>query len=422
MNNKKDDEFAVTVRTDKPTEDKTDEQVFDEVVEANDEPTPAPEAVSTQATPEPVAVEREVTAHPTVAVTAPASHVVADDPKPARSNSPGMLVLQWVTYAFWGWFALAMLWLIVLTFSYFIAGNDSQSWGDALAYPLASVIVMLIFAVVADLFYAKHEPEQKSGGSSVIMLIHAVLFVLLTVGSLVVAVFSLINMSINSGPTSGADGPTVALLSSLSMLLLYSLASARVLFGGRKTILRTVLLGVSTAMAIGFTLACIIGPATRANVTKDDRLIESGLSYLAQDIQSYTRENDKLPATLSDVKSTSNYTKDKVQALISKKLVEYKPNSKPATTDGGGVYYSDDRTTTGTSTKLPSGQTFYFQLCVDYKAEKNPDYYYYKTNSIDGSEGDYSSYIDVSSHKKGNVCYDVSATGKYPDYGGVKPL
>lgn len=219
---------------------------------------------------------------------------------------------------FLGWFALAMLWLIVLTFSYFIAGNDSQSWGDALAYPLASVIVMLIFAVVADLFYAKHEPEQKSGGSSVIMLIHAVLFVLLTVGSLVVAVFSLINMSINSGPTSGADGPTVALLSSLSMLLLYSLASARVLFGGRKTILRTVLLGVSTAMAIGFTLACIIGPATRANVTKDDRLIESGLSYLAQDIQSYTRENDKLPATLSDVKSTSNYTKDKVQALISK--------------------------------------------------------------------------------------------------------
>lgn len=421
MNNKKDDEFAVTVRTDKPTEDKTDEQVFDEVVEANDEPTPAPEAVSTQATPEPVAVEREVTTQPTVAVTAPASHVVADDPKPARSNSPGILVLQWVTYAFWGWFIVAMLWLSALTFNFFIAGNETQTWGETLAYPLASVIVMLLFALVSDVFYARHEPEHKSGGSSVIMLIHAVIFVLSTVAAFIVTVFSLINMTINSDPVNGSDGPKVALLTALTMAVLYGLASARVLFGGRKKQLKLVFWGVSVLAALGFIVASIAGPAASANATKDDRLIESGLSYLAQDIQSYTRENDKLPATLSDVKSTSNYTKDKVQALISKKLVEYKPNSKPATTDGGGVYYSDDRTTTGTSTKLPSGQTFYFQLCVDYKAEKNPDYYY-KTNSIDGSEGDYSSYIDVSSHKKGNVCYDVSATGKYPDYGGVKPL
>jgi hypothetical protein len=416
MNNKKDDEFAVTVRTDKPIEDKTDEQVFDEVVEANDEPTPVPEAVSTSATPEPVAVEQEATAQPTVPVATPTSPMVAD-PKPARSSSPGILVLQWVTYAFWGWFIVAMLWLSALTFNFFIAGNETQTWGETLAYPLASVIVMLLFALVSDVFYARHEPEHKSGGSSVIMLIHAVIFVLSTVAAFIVTVFSLINMTINSDPVNGSDGPKVALLTALTMAILYGLASARVLFGGRRKQLRFVFWGVSVLAALGFIVASIAGPAASANATKDDRLIESGLSYLARDIQSYTRENDKLPATLSDVKSTSNYSKDKVQALISKKLVEYKPNSKPATTDGGGIYHSDDRATTDMITKLPSGKTlyktFYFQLCVDYKAEKNPDYYY-KTNSVDGLEGDYSSYIDVSSHKKGNVCYDVLAAGTYP--------
>ena len=82
------------------------------------------------------------------------------------------------------------------------------------------------------------------------------------------------------------------------MLSLYGLASARVLFGGRKKILRTVFWAVSVAMALIFTIAGVAGPAARANATKDDRLIESALPDLAMDIQNYARENDKLPCLL----------------------------------------------------------------------------------------------------------------------------
>ena len=198
---KSDDEFTVNVRTDAPAEQKSDEELFDQVVEANDEQQP-------NAQPD---VPAAPASRPVAATTT--TDTAADTSQKPKGNAAGILVLQWVTYAFWGWFALAILWLSALTFGYFITGNDSQSWGAALAYPLASVVVMLIIAQVADLFYVKHEPERKTGGSSVIMLIHAVLFVLLTVASLIVAVFSLINMSINSDPVSGINGPVITLLS-----------------------------------------------------------------------------------------------------------------------------------------------------------------------------------------------------------------
>ena len=417
---KSDDEFTVNVRTDAPAEQKSDEELFDQAVGANDE---QPGAQLSHQVTEATSAQPDVPVAPASQPEAAATAAGADASQKPKGNTAGILVLQWVTYAFWGWFALAILWLSALTFGYFVTGNDSQSWGDALAYPLASVVVMLIIAQVADLFYVKHEPERKTGGSSVIMLIHAVLFVLLTVASLIVAVFSLINMSINSDPVSGTNGPAITLFTALIMLSLYGLASARVLFGGRKKILRTVFWAVSVAMALIFTIASVAGPAARANATKDDRLIESALPELATDIQNYTRENDKLPASLSDVKSTSSYSKEKVQLLISKKLVEYKPNSQDATTNDGGTSYPSSTSMSGSTTikyaEWDTYKTFYYQLCVDYKAEKSPDYYYKST----ASSGDrYSNYADTSSHKAGKVCYRLEASGKYSDYDGVKPL
>lgn len=57
---------------------------------------------------------------------------------------------------------------------YFVADHQSIVWADKLAYPLASVIVMLGISLVADWFYTKHEPLRKTGASNVIMLLHMV--------------------------------------------------------------------------------------------------------------------------------------------------------------------------------------------------------------------------------------------------------
>ncbi|MEO5949205.1 MAG: hypothetical protein ABIP74_02280, partial [Candidatus Saccharimonas sp.] len=148
----------------------------------------------TASTPEPAAVQ-PVAVAPTVPATTPVA--------PARSTG-GTMVLQWLSYAFWGWFGISMSWLSVVTLGYFITGNTSNVT-SALAYPLASVIVMFLLAVAADFVYARREPAHKAGGANAIMLVHVVLFVLIAVGAAVTALFALISMMLSTDPSRGVD-------------------------------------------------------------------------------------------------------------------------------------------------------------------------------------------------------------------------
>ena len=360
-----------------------------------------------------------------------------EPPQKPQNNSGGVLVLQWLTYAFWFWFAVSTSWLAGVVINFFVAGSTSYSeWGDQLAYPLASVIITLLIALVADFFYAKHEPEKKIGGANVIMLLHVVPFVLVAIGALVTIVFALINMLLNSDPITDTDGPLQIMLVALVVVVLLGLAAVRAFFGSKPRI-RLIAKLAFVAVAAGFIVAGIAGPAVEAVRTKDDRLIEQALQSLPSDIRNYVSENNKLPASLSDVTyGEKSYSASAVQKLIDSKLVTYKANTLPSSNSSYDP--SDIRTqlcvdspTAGvcspdSSTDSSSTKRFYYQLCTSYKTERKDRYNYSERNVY--TKGDsvgtaldyrYNYVSSISAHPAGDVCYNLYADS---GYGSIKPM
>lgn len=385
-----------------------------------------------------------VSTSPTAESVAPTKEeVIATPPIPpqaaqkGQSSSGGVLVLQWLTYAFWFWFAVSTSWLAGVVINFFVAGSTSYSeWGSQLAYPLASVIITLLIALVADFFYAKHEPEKKTGGANVIMLLHVVPFVLVAIGALVTIVFALINMLLNSDPITDTDGPLQIMLVALVVVVLLGLAAVRAFFGSKPRI-RLIAKLAFVAVAAGFIVAGIAGPAVEAVRTKDDRLIEQALPSLSGDIRNYVSENNKLPASLSDVTyGESSYSASAVQKLIDSKLVTYKANTLPSSNSSYDP--SDIRTqlcvdspTAGvcspdSSPDSSSTKRFYYQLCTSYKTERKDRYNYSERNVY--TKGDsvgtaldyrYNYVSSISAHPAGDVCYNLYADS---GYGSIKPM
>ena len=416
---------------DVPAQDEMSEE-FDEIVAANDDSTDdaadASEGVQIEVKrdrddftfqppsedipliePEPIVAQVEPMAPVVVAapVSAPAPVPVPQTPQ----GSGASMVLQWLSYAFWGWFGVAMGWLAGVTVAYFVTGNSS-SVTSALAYPLASVIVMLIVALVADLLYARREPEQKAGGQNVIMLVHVVLFVLITVGAAVTALFSLISMLLNTDPTAGTDGLAITCWTSVVTVFVFGSIALRAFIGGKKRFVRKAHWITMTVLALTFIVLSIVGPAMGAQATKDDRLAEEGLPTLIQGVKEYVNQNGKLPATLSDAVEDSSFTARNAaaSALVSRNLVRYTPNIMAATK-------SSDKLENAAYNDYTYGTTHYYQLCVDYKQVKKANGTYYDTSITTGEK--YPSYLTIDAHAKGEVCYKLSATD---GYGIVYPM
>lgn len=344
-------------------------------------------------------------------------------------QSGGILVLQWLTYAFWFWLSVSISWLAGVVINYYIANKGSSEivWSTLLAYPLASVIITFLIAFVADKFYSKHEPAKKVGGANVIMLLHVVPFVLLAIGALITLVFALITMFLNSDPVNSTDGPLQVLLVALIVAILFTIAAARVFYGARRVV-RLASWGILAILSIGFIITGFTGPAADSFRTKDDRLIEQSLSDLAEDIRQYTLKKNELPEKLSDVTHADSSSANAVQTLIDKNLVTYKANTLPV--KHTGFEYpgssSDDlsiSSSVGTTFYTTGADRFYYQLCVVYKNEKKDSYNYTasdKANYTIGtgatSEDDYTSpYVTagIAAHPAGNVCYNLYAEGKY---------
>lgn len=352
-----------------------------------------------------------------------------------QSSSGGVLVLQWLTYAFWFWFAVSTSWLAGVVINFFVAGNTgSYEWGSVLAYPLASVVIMLGIASVTDFFYAKHEPAKKLGGANVIMLLHVVPFVLIAIGALVTIVFALLNMLLNSDPIASTDGPLQVMLVALVVAVLLGLAATRAFFGSKPSV-RLLARAAFIVVAVGFIVAGVAGPALEAVRTKDDRLIEQALPSLSSDIRDYVNEHNKLPAALSDVTyDESSYSAGAVQKLIDSKLVTYKANTLPSSNSSYSP--SDIRTqlcvdspTAGVCSPVSTNsdtKRFYYQLCTTYKAEKKDRYNYSERNAY--TKGDsvgtaldyrYNYVSSIAAHPAGDVCYNLYADS---GYGSIKPM
>ncbi len=317
------------------------------------------------------------------------SAVVATQAAPtnANLNTPNVIVMQWLTYAFWGWTALVLSILTATVLANFISGAET---GGFTPYAAAAVLVLLPISFVCDLFYSKHEPEKKTGAAMIVMVIHAVLFALFAVGSLIGIVFSIVQLLTSRSDSSGT---LTALYTSIIIAIIYALILIRTINPPKfkwipKSYRITMVIIVGTISLLGF-----IGPVAHARQTRTDRLIESEIGSVSSSIDNYANTNKHLPDDLTTITLNGD-----AKLLVTDNLVEYTPNSlSPSTTSNQyGVNYQTISTTT----------TYYYTLCTTYKKAKENKYNTYNSSTLDG----YTTYVSAYSHPAGHVCYKLKTT------------
>ena len=339
------------------------------------------------------------TAHSTEKVVVPNEQPTAH----AVANTPGTLILQWLTYAFWGWTLISLYWLTSLGVQYFVKQSNGTGYtpshtNDLLAYVLAAVIVLFVISLICDIVYSKLEPAPKTGAAMVIMVIHAVIFALCGIGSLIVAVFAVVNMTIS---TSSTDTAMTTLVTASTMTLLYGATLVRALRPQKiKQVVPIfwVVMLISTLVIAGLG---IFGPAAYAQRTKNDRAVEVGLPQIARAINDYADDNGRLPASLNDAKLSQSYYlsgDDNEVALIKKnELVTYKPMEEIKRT-------IDSKNTTPSSIRIREDRkVFHYKLCTEYDMKKSG----YNYDSYSRSSQKYDTTPSTTRHSAGKVCYDL---------------
>src|SRR5688500_1343962 len=113
--------------------------------------------------------------------------------------------------------------MVVNVVAHFISENNSN---DFTPFGIAALLVLLPLSIVCDHYYAKREAVKKTGPAALVMIIHAVLFALLGIGSIIAFVFTLVMMFTSA---EAEDSHFVALISSIIIAILYGAAFVRTL-------------------------------------------------------------------------------------------------------------------------------------------------------------------------------------------------
>lgn len=320
---------------------------------------------------------------------APTPNPAPTNPEPAaHKNSAGQIVLQWLTYAFWGWSILSSYILVWTLSSYFI--GDNSGLGEFTAYVVAAALVLLPVAFVTDLFYRRIEPAKKTGAASIVMVIHAVLFALFAIGNLIGAIFAVLSYFISE---SSASDITVSLVSSLVGVFLYFIVFIRTLnpqkLGSKLSFVHAILQLVFVLIIV---IMSFVGPISEGRRARADRIIERGLPEVSRSVNDYLADNGELPEDLDDLSPTNSDAKK----LIEDDLVEYEPNAKSPGPERESTYSSTDPTI-----------FHYYELCVEYVAESS---YYSASSRPNTTNSEYETYLYISSHPEGEVCYKQKAS------------
>jgi len=269
-------------------------------------------------------------------------------------NPATTAVLQWLSYALWGWTTVAIGYLVWVVTYY----NSNHSFSDispeSIPYGVVAIIILLTTSLLLDIFYSKREVEHKTGISSVIVVLHSVIFGLLGVGALVVVAFNIVNIAI--AVSDPAEAATV-ILTALTFFVLYGLILVRIVrpFGIAK--LRLIFRLAVSAIAAIVIITAIVGPIVEIGKSKDDRAVESALSDIDSDMRTYVRNNNELPASLNvllesdDLRSIKNPSL--IKELVERDLITYTANNKESEVD-----YSSSRSSSST--------TLFYELCGVY--------------------------------------------------------
>lgn len=309
------------------------------------------------------------------------NNIVAEPPK--KVNNPGVIVLQWLVYAFWGWTVLAMCIMTWAIISYYM---DGLNISDGALYGVAALLVLLPLSLGCDIFYHKVEPESKTGVASVIMIIHSVIFALFGIGALISAVLSGVNLLIGTSTV----GVVNTLLTSLIVFGVYLLVFLRTILPKKIAIVRTVFLATTTISIVIICIASFAGPIASKKLLQYDAKLDTGLNEVADGIESYVDDNYKLPSRLSDIDVTDATAND----VVDQGLISY-------TQKGDSL--------------IDGNETFYYQLCVTYKASTNG--YAARETTIGRIQAkattarlmddEYSTYLSTYSHPAGEKCYKM---------------
>ncbi len=311
-------------------------------------------------------------------------------PRTQTSHSAGVIVLQWLTYVFWGWTVLATIWLVYIVIANLILQTDLTAF---IPYVIAAVSVLLPLSFVCDLFYARKEPEHKSGVATIVMVIHAVIFAVFGIGVLISVVLTLVQMFI-SDSSDTKTSLTVLITLSISALL-YGATFFRTLNPTPK--IRVSLfyrLFMAVVLAV-FIIMAFVGPVARSLATRNDRLIVAHIGDVNDGVQHYIETNRKLPTSLNDLALSPE-----AKVLVDKELVKFKPADQQTVIDQNG--------NTGSKVQVQSfvvSTDYRYQLCATYKEAAGNGVV--STSIYDKDADGYQSYLSVYDHPAGEVCYKL---------------
>ncbi len=298
-----------------------------------------------------------------------------------------------MTYVLWSWALGALSILLSGTLTYIFV--DKAGNFDFLIYTLATLIVLLPLAYVADRFYRKVEPEQKHGFPAVVMVLNAVIIFLVALAGLITAVIALLTMLVSPGDNSGKliTFMSAAVVATLGILLFLRIMRPAKLVAFPKLFPKIVL-----AIAGLTVVVSLIGPFGSEVSRRNDKLIESGLPNVNQAIQTYASNNKKLPDNLS---SLSLYDKD-ARTLVNQNKVDYRIISQVAPPYSFNNTSGIGATILGSGSNLNGDRTGEYELCVTYKKERKATY---DTGYVNSKTS-----INTDSHKAGRQCYDQTVT------------
>ncbi len=265
-------------------------------------------------------------------------------------NSASTAVLQWLSCSFWGWTIISIGYLTWLVTGYMTNNSYSLASPETIPSAVAAVIILLVVSIICDLSYSKREDEQKSGIAMVIMLIHAVIFGLLTVGSFIGIVFGIIRLFVTTGSIIPHQ---ILIATSIILFLLYLITLVRVVRPFASVKFRLIYRVLMSLIAVCAIAAAIIGPVAESVKTKNDRAVAAAVAPLASSIRTFTREQARLPTSLEEVNLTD---KESTLGFVRKGLITYKPDIRKATENS-----------TSTAKYVTTTKTLYYQLCANYQ-------------------------------------------------------
>jgi hypothetical protein len=308
---------------------------------------------------------------------------------PAKPGADApLLILQWLTYAFWGWTVLALSVLVGTVMASIVANADTGSFTP---YGIAAVLVLLPISFICDNIYSKKEDHKKVGVEIITMVIHSVLFALFTIGSLIYTAFAVVRLLTDG---SGTGNTQASLYTALVIAIFYAITFLRTLNPAFTPWVTKYYRYVMLVLILIIAFVAILGPVAKERSLKDDKLLDSGMSGLSTSITSYTGKNNRLPSDLKSLTLTGDS-----KAIVDKGMVTYKPEG--ATVNAASI--SANKTSYSYNPAV-----FKYQLCATFKkaSKANSNNYNSYDYVVDDTDG-YTTYLSTAGHTVGQNCYKV---------------